>query len=182
MEITEGKLREIIATASKEGARSAIKELKKQGIKRMDTFKKTEYILKNYNEIRKAVADRKEHISEISQYGIQKKSSSITSYPGGTRKNEDDYEKADMQIEELQQENATTIKLIEKVDSILEELSNEPYFKVIEMYYMQRKKYEVIAGELGVSVATVSAAKRNLVDKIRVRLFTDELIKEIMTY
>lgn len=182
MKITEEELQEIILNASAEGAKAAIKEMKKQNMFKygMDTYQKTEYILRNYNEFKRAIIERQEEISDIENFGIKKKSKSITSYPGGTRSEiVNDVEKADEQIRMLKNQNELTKNLINKIDSILNELKDEPYFRVIELYYFEKKKYEVIAGELAVSNATVSSARKQIIEKIRIRLFSDDLIREM---
>lgn len=180
--MTEEKLQEIIAEAADHGAKMAIDSIKKHNMMKngMDTYQKTEYILKNYNEFKRAIVERQEEITEIETFGIRKKSSSITSYPGGTRSYiPDDAEKAEEQIIELEHQNELTRQLISKIDAILDELRDEPYFEVIEMYYFQKKKYEVIAGELVVSTSTVSTVRKQFIEKIRIRLFSDNVIKEI---
>lgn len=184
MKITEEELQEIISNASEQGAKAAIKEMKKQNMFKhgMDTYQKTEYILRNYNEFKRAIIDRQEEISDIETYGIKKKSASITSYPGGTRSAVlDDAEKADEQIRMLQHQNELTKNLINKIDSILDELKDEPYYRVIELYYFEKKKYEVIAGELAVSISTVSSARKQIIEKIKIRLFSDNVIREIFS-
>ena len=183
MEITEEELQELINKASAEGAKAAIKEVRKQKMFRdgMDTYQKTEYILRNYNDFKRAVAEREEKINDIVKYGVKKKSCSITSYPGGTRSMTDDEQKADEQIAVLQQQNEVTKRLIAQVDEILAGLQDEPYYEVIPMYYFDGKKYEVIGGELGISNATVSTYKKNLVNKIKIMMFSDNVILELFS-
>lgn len=182
MKISEEELLEIISKASAEGAKAAIKELKKQNKYRegMDTFQKTEYILRNYNAFRRAVAEREEQIRNIADYGIKKKSCSITSYPGGTRYVTDDLEKAEEQIAILQKENEVTKRMLARIDDILAGMQNEPYYQVIPMYYFDGKKYDVIGGELGISNATVSAHKKQFVNKIKIMMFSDTVIMELL--
>ncbi len=183
MKITEEELQEIIEKASAEGARAAVREERKQKMFRdgMDAHQKTEYILRNYKDFKRAVAEREEKITDIERYGIKKKSCSITTYPGGTRCVTDDEQKADEQIAVLQKQNEITKRLLTKVDDILAELKDEPYFEVITMYYFDNKKYEVIAGELGISNATVSAYKKNMLNKIKIRMFSDNVIYELFS-
>lgn len=183
MKITEEELQEIIEKASAEGAKAAIREVRKQKLYRdgMDTYQKTEYILRNYKDFKRAIEERDEKISDIEKYGIKKKSCSITSYPGGTRSVTDDEQKAEEQIAVLQQQNAVTKRLIARVDEILKGLETEPYYQVIPMYYFEGKKYEVIAGELGISNATVSTCKKNLLNKIKILMFSDNVILELFS-
>lgn len=182
MKITEEELQEIIERASAEGAKAAIKEARKQKMYRegMDTYQKTEYILRNYSAFKKAISEREEQIQDIESYGIKKKSCSVTSYPGGTRTVADDMEKAEQQILALRQQNELTKRLISEVDDVLNELKSEPYYDVIPKYYFERKKYEVIAGEMGISIASVSIARKNLLEKIRIQIFADGVIAELL--
>lgn len=182
MEISKEELDNLIHDASREGAKEAIKEAKRQKTYRdgMDTYQKTEYILKNYTEFKKAIEERNEQIADISRNGIKKKSCSITSYPGGTRTVSDDLDKAEEQINILKHQNDVTKRLIDKIDNVLAELRNEPYYDILTMYYIEKKKYEVIAGELGISISSVSSARRSMLEKIKIRIFADEVIKEIM--
>lgn len=182
MQITDEELQRLIADASKEGAKAAIREMKKKDMFKngMTAFQKTEYLLKNYKEFKNAILERNEQIKEIESLGARKKSSSITSYPGGTRSEvTDEYEKADLQIMALKEQNEKTEKLIKRIDNILEDLKNEPYFEVLSKYYFEGKKFEVIAGELCVSTGTVSIARKKFIDKIKIKLFVDDVVKEI---
>lgn len=182
MEIREEELEEIIEKASAEGARAAIKAIQKKKMYKegMDTYQKTEYVLKNYNEFRRAVEERENTIADISMHGLPQKSRSFTTYPSGSRTNQDSMDKADEEIENLQAKNMTTMRLLKTVDHVLDSIKDEPYFDVISKYYFENKKYEVIAGELAVSTATISTAKKNLVNKIKIRMFADEVIREIL--
>lgn len=183
MKITEEELQEIIEKASAEGAKAAIKEMRKQKLFRdgMDTYQKTEYILRNYKDFKKAIEERNEKISDIARYGIPKKSCSITSYPGGTRTVTDDMEKTEEQIATLQHQNEVTKRLIAQVDNILTMLQNEPHYQIIPMYYFEGKKYDVIAGELGISNATVSFYKKHFINKIKILMFSDSVIMELIS-
>ena len=129
MEITQGELEKIIYKSAK----TAVKEVQKKKYRDISVYKRTEYILRNYKELKKAVDD-----------------------------------------------NELTKQILNKVDVILTDLKSEPYYKVIEEYYMNSKKLEVIAGEWGVSIATIHTAKKILVEKISIRLFSDYIIKEII--
>ena len=182
--LTQEEFEAMLKQASVEGARTAIKEMKKQNMFKsgMDAYQKTEYLLKNYNEIKAAIRERDEQIREIERFGTRKKSSSVTTYPGGTRSSvKDDYEKADEQIDMLRKQNEKTNMLLNRLDTILAEMTDEPYFDVIPMLYMDGKKYEVIAGELGVSTYTVSNTRKKLLNRIKIKLFVDDVIDEIMS-
>lgn len=130
MDLTNDELKELI----KAGAKEAVKEMqKKKMYSEVPTYKKTEYLLQNYRDLKSATAD-----------------------------------------------NELTKKTMDKLDTILDSLKGEPYYKVIDMYYMESKKMEVIAGELGVSISTVYSVKKRLVEQISVRLYADHIMREII--
>lgn len=130
MDLTNDELKELI----KAGAKEAVKEMqKKKMYSEAPTYKKTEYLLQNYRDLKSATAD-----------------------------------------------NELTKKTMDKLDTILDSLKGEPYYKIIDMYYMESKKMEVIAGELGVSISTVYSVKKRLVEQISVRLYADHIMREII--
>lgn len=128
MELTASEIKAIIDKTTKK----AVKEVQKKKY-HMSAFKKTEYILKHYADLKKAA--------------------------GGS---------------------GLTKDLLDRLDGILLDLREEPYFRVIELYYFEENKLDVVAGELGVSTATVHNAKNKIVEKISIRLFADSIIKEII--
>lgn len=179
MEITEEELQELLNKANKEGAMTVLKELQQTKVhKDKDAYKDSERILRGYNTYKRAIAMREEKIKDIEKYGIQKKSCSITSYPGGTRSITDDSEKADEQIAALKKQNEITKGFIARVDEVLTELQDDPYYQLIPMYYFEGKKYDVIAGELGIGISTVSVNKSRLVNIFKTLMFPDASIAE----
>ena len=128
MDLTTTEIKKIIDKSAK----AAVKEVQKKKY-HMSAFKKTEYILRHYADLKKAA--------------------------GG---------------------NDLTKDLLDRLDGILLDLNKEPYFRVIELYYFEKNKLDVVAGELGVSTPTVHSAKNKIVEKISIRLFADNIIKEII--
>lgn len=128
MELTTAELKAIIDRTAK----AAVKESQKKKY-HMSEYKKTEYILRNYADLKKAAGD-----------------------------------------------STLTRKVLDRLDVILLDLKSEPYFKAIELYYFEKNKLDVVAVELGVSTATVHSAKNKIVEKISIRLFADNIIKEII--
>lgn len=128
MDLTTTEIKKIIDKSAK----AAVKEVQKKKY-HMSAFKKTEYILRHYADLKKTA--------------------------GG---------------------NDLTKDLLDRLDGILLDLNKEPYFRVIELYYFEKNKLDVVAGELGVSTPTVHNAKNKIVEKISIRLFADSIIKEII--
>lgn len=72
-----------------------------------------------------------------------------------------------------------TIKLCEKIEKALEDLGNEPYKEIIDLFYFQNQTRETIALELGCTVRTVGRNKARLVNELKVKLFSDDVIREL---
>lgn len=72
-----------------------------------------------------------------------------------------------------------TIKLCEKIEKALNDLGNEPYKDVIDLFYFKNQTRETIALELGCTVRTVGRNKARLVNELKVKLFSDDVIREL---
>ena len=72
-----------------------------------------------------------------------------------------------------------TIKLCEKIEKALNDLGNEPYREIIDLFYFQNQTRETIALELGCTVRTVGRNKARLVNELKVKLFSDDVIREL---
>ena len=73
-----------------------------------------------------------------------------------------------------------TVKLVEKVEEALDEIRNDPYYDIIPMFYFEDETRESIALTLETTVRTVARNKRRLIDDLKVKLFSDDCIREIL--
>lgn len=73
-----------------------------------------------------------------------------------------------------------TVKLVAKVEEALDEIKNDPYYDIIPMFYFENETRECIALTLETTVRTVARNKRRLVDDLKVKLFSDDCIREIL--
>lgn len=72
-----------------------------------------------------------------------------------------------------------TVKLVEKVDEALEHISDDPYYDVIGMFYFEKMTRESIAFEFDCTETTISRNKTRLLNKLKLLLFSDEVIYEL---
>jgi len=72
-----------------------------------------------------------------------------------------------------------TIKLCEKIEKALDDLGDEPYRDIIDLFYFDNQTRETIALALGCTVRTVGRNKARLVNELKVKLFSDDVIKEL---
>jgi RNA polymerase sigma factor (sigma-70 family) len=160
-------------------------ELKKQGLMK-DTkhtpFQKTEQLLYNYMNFKQVIIDKQKHIDFIKENGIQKKSKSIVSYSGNHQVDtRTDDEKANEQIEALENSILITKRYIAVIDDALSKISNDKYYDLIRLRYFEGKTREEIAEYFDVDVATISRNKNRLINTLKIYLFSDEAIKEIFS-
>lgn len=72
-----------------------------------------------------------------------------------------------------------TKKLIGILDEELKKLEDDPYYDIIPMSYFENATYEDIAEYFDVSTRTVMRNKIRLINKLKVVLFSDDVITEI---
>lgn len=70
-------------------------------------------------------------------------------------------------------------KIVKKIDDILLEMKNEPYIKIIELYYFKGYTIKSVSEEMGTSTRTIMRNKAKLINKFKLKLFTDDVIYEL---
>ena len=71
------------------------------------------------------------------------------------------------------------IKLVKKIDTALETIKDDVYFKIIPMCYFDHETREAIAEYFDTTVTTISRNKVKLINKIKPLLFSDDVIYEL---
>ena len=158
-------------------------ELKKKGFtkhNKQTAFQKTEQLLYNYMNFKQVIVDKQKVIEQIKQEGIQKRSKSIVNFTGNYQLDtRNDFEKAEEQIEALENSIMITKRYIEIIDAALSKLEDDNYYDLIRLRYFEGKTREEIAEHFDVDVATVSRNKNRLINILKIHLFSDEVICEI---
>lgn len=148
-----------------------------------NTYQKTEQLLYNYNNFKNVVADKQEMIEQINKVGLSKHSNSILPMPQdlGYKEPITEQEKKDNAIIDLENSIKVTQNFITIIDKALKAIENDPYYKIIEMYYFMGLKLSVISKswDIGIDEATISRNKSRLVKQLSIYLFSDEVIKEL---
>lgn len=72
-----------------------------------------------------------------------------------------------------------TVKMVQAVDNAMKTLSDDPYCDVIRRFYFEGQTRESIALDYGCTETTISRNKTRLLNKLKVILFSDEVIFEI---
>lgn len=158
-------------------------ELRKQGFmknNKQTAFQKTEQLLYNYMNFKQVIVDKEDAIEFIRQAGIQKRSKSITSFTGNHQLDtRTDNEKAEEQVEALENSIIITKRYIEIIDTAISKLESDNYYDLIRLRYFEGKTREEIADYFSVDVATITRNKNRLINTLKIHLFSDEVICEI---
>ena len=78
-----------------------------------------------------------------------------------------------------QSDQPYTKKLIKKMDEALKTIENEEYYEIIEMYYMRGLSREAVAEYFDTTVTTISRNKNKLIHKLKLYIFSDDVIYEL---
>ncbi len=143
---------------------------------------KTESLLYNLPELKKAVQERREQIKEIELYGLPKVSKSLTMFipNAGYVENLSEYERRENKIEHLHNTIRELESRIEQIEVAVATVKEDPNFCIIEMRYFDKKTYAEIAKRLKCDEGTVKRRKNKLLGSIQGVLFRDVIIEEMM--
>lgn len=99
----------------------------------------------------------------------------------------DDKKSAYQKTEELlknynafkESEQPYTKKLVREIDMALEDIKDDLYYDIIIMSYFEGRSREYMAEYFDTTVTTVSRNKNRLINKLKARLFSDDVIMEV---
>lgn len=179
-----GELLNLINITVQKAVDTSVSELKRQNLiveGKQSPFQKTETLLFNYPNFKDVIKDKEAEIAELRQYGMRKKSTSITSFSGNTGLIEvkSDAEKVEEKIEMVEFSIATTRNFIRIIDNAIDTLKDDQYYDLIRLRYFEGCSREEIAEHFDVDVKTVTRNKNRLINLLQIRLFSDEVIQQI---
>ena len=127
------------------------------------------------------IREKEEQIAELRQFGMRKKSASITSFSGNTGLIEvkSDAEKVEDKIEMIEFSISTTRNFIRIIEDAIDALKGDPYYDLIRLRYFEGCSREEIAEHFNCDVKTVTRNKNRLINLLQIRLFSDEVIQQI---
>ena len=182
-----GELLNLIDCTVKKAVAEAICELKRQQLLidgKQTPFQKTETLLFNYNNFIDAIKEKEEQIADQKQYGLNKKSNSITSFMGGSGYIEvkSEQEKVEEKIESIESSIHVTKTFIRVIDDALAGLQDDPYYEIIQMRYFEGKKRTEIADYFLCDERTVTRNKNRLINLLQIKLFSDQVIQQMFAF
>lgn len=146
-------------------------------------YQKTEQLLYNYRNFQRIIEERKLEIAEIKLFGVPKQCGAVgervqtSNVQTGIVLEE---ESVDSAVHRIQCAIQPTVQAIALIDKCMVALSNDPYYRILELRYFEGRTQEDIALEFGVSQVTISNNKNRLVRELAMRLFPDQVIHEMM--
>lgn len=177
----EPKIADVINETARNTAAEIIAGLKRENMVRTkrNAYQKIELLLYNYSDFKKIIKDKEEQIKSIAKNGLTKKSKDITSYSANNGEYLNEMEKNENEIENIEKSIQTTRQLIKLIDAALAKIQHDPYFAVIQMFYIDGISRDDIAAHLECDVRTVARNKKRLVDAMKMDLFSGDYIAEI---
>ena len=162
-----------------------VEDLKSDNLHALDPksiYSKTESLLYNLPQLKKAVQERREQISEIERYGLPHASKSFTVFipNSGYVDNVSEYEKKENKIEQLHGIINELESRIAQIEAAIDTVKADPYFPIIKMRYFDKKTNAQIAERLKCDEGTVKRHKNKLLESIRFALFRDVILEDMM--
>lgn len=142
------------------------------------SYKNTEYLLSNFDILKKSINDMKLQIEDLKTYGIRKSGKAAVVVNENNMKLDPDTI-IDTRINELKQSIHRTKAIINMVNSILQDLKKDKYYLILELKYFDKKTYEEIAEIMQCDISTVSRNKNRLINIMKIRLFPNNFINEL---
>ena len=81
---------------------------------------------------------------------------------------------------EVQASVEGTVQAVALIDKCMAAIKDDPYYKILEMRYIEGRTQEDIADVFNCSQVTVSKNKSRLIKELSIRLFPNQVISEMM--
>lgn len=134
-------------------------------------YKKTEKLLNYYNVFKKKLENKEQALENI----VIRKSSSFGGN-GGNYEYKSELEKREDKKEQLMELFNQYEEVIQMVDLGLEEIKNDPYYPVIDLYYFKKYRWEDIEEKLDLDNSVIYRNKKRLVTELSFNLFPRQLL------
>ena len=140
-----------------------------------NTYKKVENLLKYYNRFIRRIDLIEANLDNI----VLKKSTGFTDIPKTNNAFKTEMEKKEEIKESLLRRLEKYKILVQLVETAMEEIKDDKYFKIIELRYFDKKNIEEIAEELGIGVTSVKRHRNRLVTDLCEIIFPEETLEKI---
>lgn len=147
-------------------------------------YQKTEQLLYNYNGFKRIIDERMQEIDDLRKFGVPQRCGSSGervqngNLPQGIVLPEESVEAA---VRTVQRSVLGAVQVVELIDKCMSALKKDQYYKILEMLYFEGRTQEDIAVAYGCNQATIGRNKNRLVKELAMRLFPDQVAKEMMS-
>lgn len=181
MQIEERDLENII----KEAVKATISELgigKQEQRQTKNAYQKTEQLLYNYRNFQKVIKEKQEQIDELRKYGVPHKGSAVHTYCGDNTVHglSTVEETVDNAVHTVQRSVQEIVGVLNMIDRAMKAIKSDPYYSILEMRYLDGMTQEDIAKQINCSKQNVSYHKSRLVKDLALRIFPNEVAKEML--
>ncbi len=76
-------------------------------------------------------------------------------------------------------ESGISRKYVEMIEKALQEIKDDEYFEIIPLRYFENKSREQVAEYFDVSTTTITRHQRELLERLSVLIFSDDVIYEL---
>ncbi len=165
---TDEKIRQVIDDAVLAGREAGRKEAVSDA---KTAFSYTEKRLRAYPALQKKINTDREYLEQVQIYGTPERSKSIIRYSQSSGSRVAPEEKLEAAIAALKAEIARNEYEADTIKEALDDISDDPYYYVLEQRYFHDKTDEEIAKMFKVDRSTVWRNRARLVEKLAVRFF-----------
>ena len=83
-------------------------------------------------------------------------------------------------IDSINRSIARTRKSIDLIERALKHIKGDKYYSIIRSIYFEGKTLEETAQEIEKSIPTIARNRKRLINKLKIQLFSDDVIKELL--
>ena len=148
--------------------------------KQLTPFQKTEKLLSELSLLKGAIDSKNMLIEDLKKEGITIQKREIGVNVQSSKAYLSELEKVENRIEKLQEEIVRIENVVNMVERALETIKSTKYHDVIRMKYFEELTFEHIAEKLNISVITAKRYKNNMIRRLQLIIFSDDVIKNIL--
>ena len=178
--------RATMAKNNKELIKEVVEELRKSNLINYDyltPYQKTEKLISSYNLLRSSITRKINLMEDIEKNGLTPKNSGITErVKGGTENYKSDIEKKEDRLEFIKQDISFTENIVMQIESALESIKDDKYYKIIELKYFNKKTLEEIADEFDVDVRTIKRNKNRIINDLSAMFISTNDLKKLIEF
>ena len=143
------------------------------------TFQRTEQLLYLMPQLKEAINHNKNNINDLNEFGIDKKGGAVHVVPTVTPIRQDEEELIQKEVNKLKQRNHILNAQIKWINNILQTISTDKFYDIIDLKYYKGKTLEQISEQLLCDVSTIGRNRTRIINLLKVKFFPNDAINEL---